>query len=249
LDSEPSALWQCLKGERIGEVRRLILTASGGPFFGWSEDRMAAISPEQALNHPTWRMGRKITVDSATLMNKGLEVIEARWLFDLPASRIDVVIHRQSIVHSLVEFVDGAILAQMSRPDMRLPIQYALTYPERLPARVEALDVLRMGQLTFEPPDLDRFPSLRLCHEAARLDGTVPAALNAANEVAVERFLEGRIGFLDIFSVNETVFSACQARRESRLPGVEEVLEVDRWARQETDQVIRRRNGRTLVQV
>ncbi len=249
LDSEPSALWQCMKGERIGEVRRLILTASGGPFFGWPSERMATISPEQALHHPTWRMGRKITVDSATLMNKGLEVIEARWLFDLPASRIDVVIHRQSIIHSLVEFVDGSVMAQMSQPDMRLPIQHALTYPERLPARVEPLDILHLGSLTFEPPDMDRFLCLRLCYEAAQRDGTAPAALNAANEVAVERFLDGRIGFLDILAVNERVLSASETKFESDLPTVEEVLEIDRWARREADQVIRRMNSRVTVQI
>jgi len=244
LDSEPSALWQCLKGERIHEVRRLILTASGGPFFGWSLDRLKDISPEQALNHPTWRMGQKITIDSATLMNKGLEVIEARWLFDLPASRIDVVVHRQSVVHSLVEFVDGSVMAQMSCPDMRLPIQHALTYPERLPTRVEPLNLLRLGQFTFEPPDTERFPCLWLCYEAARLEGTAPAVLNAANEVAVSQFLNGQIGFLDVAAVNEEVLSAHRVAPE---PGVEDVLEADQWARREAAQVIRRKNGRTTV--
>ncbi len=244
LDSEPSALWQCLKGERIHEVRRLILTASGGPFFGWSLDRLKDISPEQALNHPTWRMGQKITIDSATLMNKGLEVIEARWLFDLPASRIDVVVHRQSVVHSLVEFVDGSVMAQMSCPDMRLPIQHALTYPERLPTRVEPLNLLHLGQFTFEPPDTERFPCLWLCYEAARLEGTAPAVLNAANEVAVSQFLNGQIGFLDVAAVNEEVLSAHRVAPE---PGVEDVLEADQWARREAAQVIRRKNGRTTV--
>ncbi|OGG55897.1 MAG: 1-deoxy-D-xylulose-5-phosphate reductoisomerase [Candidatus Handelsmanbacteria bacterium RIFCSPLOWO2_12_FULL_64_10] len=246
LDSEPSALWQCLKGERIHEVRRLILTASGGPFFGWSLDRLRDISPEQALNHPTWRMGRKITIDSATLMNKGLEVIEARWLFDLPASRIDVVVHRQSIVHSLVEFVDGSVMAQMSCPDMRLPIQHALTYPERLPTRVEPLNLLRLSQFTFEPPDTEQFPCLWLCYEAARLEGTAPAVLNAANEIAVSQFLNGQIGFLDIAAVNEEVLSAHRVAPE---PDIEEVLEADRWARREAARVIRRKNGRTAVKV
>ena len=246
LDSEPSALWQCLKGERIHEVRRLILTASGGPFLGWSRDRMKDISPEQALNHPTWRMGQKITVDSATLMNKGLEVIEARWLFDLPASRIDVVIHRQSIIHSLVEFVDRSVMAQMSCPDMRLPIQHALTYPDRLPTRVEPLDLLRLGQFTFEPPDMERFPCLWLSYEAARLDGTAPAVLNAANEVAVNHFLNGQIGFLDIAAVNEEVLSAHRVTPE---PDIEEVLEADRWARQEAAQVAHRMNGRATAKV
>jgi 1-deoxy-D-xylulose-5-phosphate reductoisomerase len=246
LDSEPSALWQCLKGERIQEVRRLILTASGGPFLGWSKDRMKDISPKQALNHPTWRMGQKITVDSATLMNKGLEVIEARWLFDLPAARIDVVVHRQSIVHSLVEFVDGSVMAQMSCPDMRLPIQHALTYPDRLPTRVEPLDLLRLGQFTFEPPDTERFPCLWLCYEAARLEGTAPAVLNAANEVAVNRFLNGQIGFLDVAAVNEQVLSAHQGTPE---PDIEAVLEADRWARKEAERAIHRMNGRAIVQI
>jgi 1-deoxy-D-xylulose-5-phosphate reductoisomerase len=205
---------------------------------------MAAISPEQALDHPTWRMGRKITVDSATLMNKGLEVIEARWLFDLPVPRIEVVIHRQSIVHSLVEFVDGSIMAQMSRPDMRLPIQHALTYPDRVPTRVEPLDLLRLGRLTFEPPDMGRFPCLGLSYEAARLDGTAPAVLNAANEVAVDCFLDGRIGFLDIAAVDEEVLSAHRTGRGTEAPELEAVMEADRWAREEAGRAVVRRADR-----
>ena len=240
LDSEPSAFWQCLNGERIGQVRRLILTASGGPFYGWDEDRMSKISPEEALNHPTWEMGRKITIDSATMMNKGLEVLEAMWLFDLPPSRIDVVIHRQSIVHSLVEFVDGSTIAQMSNPDMRLPIQYALTHPDRLPTRVEPLDLVKLGKLTFDPPDLDLFPCLNLCYQAARLKGTAPAVLNAANEVAVNQFLDRRIGFLAIPEVIRDVLSAHHLIPH---PDLQTIVEADGWARKAADDVIRWKAG------
>ena len=198
------------------------------------------------MEHPTWKMGQKITVDSATLMNKGLEVIEAQWLFDLPASRIDVVIHRQSVVHSLVEFVDGSIIAQMSNPDMRLPIQYALTHPARLPSQVEPLDLLRLGQLTFEPPDTERFPCLSLCYEAAGLGGTAPAVLSAANEVAVAEFLNRRIGFLDIPRVGQEVVSAHDPISQ---PGIDEVLDADEWARREAGRVIDRLKTATVVPV
>ena len=244
LDSEPSAFWQCLNGERIGQVRRLILTASGGPFYGWDEDRMSKITPEEAMNHPTWEMGRKITIDSATMMNKGLEVLEAMWLFDLPPSRIDVVIHRQSVVHSLVEFVDGSTLAQMSNPDMRLPIQYALTHPDRLPTRVEPLDLVKLGKLTFDPPDLDLFPCLNLCYQAARLKGTAPAVLNAANEVAVNQFLDRRIGFLAIPEIIRDVLSAHHLIPH---PDLQTIVEADGWARETAGQVIRRMENRTAV--
>ena len=244
LDSEPSAFWQCLNGERIGQVRRLILTASGGPFYGWDEERMSKISPEEALNHPTWEMGRKITIDSATMMNKGLEVLEAMWLFDLPPSRIDVVIHRQSIVHSLVEFIDGSTMAQMSNPDMRLPIQYALTHPDRLPTRVEPLDLVKLGKLTFDPPDLDMFPCLNLCYQAARLKGTAPAVLNAANEVAVNQFLDRRIGFPAIPEVIRDVLSAHHLIPH---PDLQTIVEADGWARKAADEVIRRMENRTAV--
>jgi 1-deoxy-D-xylulose-5-phosphate reductoisomerase len=204
VDSEHSAVFQCLLGHRREEVRRLILTASGGALRDLSQAQLAAVTPRQALAHPTWDMGPKVTVDSATLMNKGLEVIEAQWLFGVPVDAIEVVMHRQSIVHSLVEFVDGATLAQLSQPDMRLPIQYALGFPQRVPIRRGALEMRDLSELTFGAVDLDRYPCLRLAYEAARRGGTAPAALNAADEVAVQAFLAGRIGFLDIARIIES---------------------------------------------
>ncbi|MFC2059167.1 1-deoxy-D-xylulose-5-phosphate reductoisomerase, partial [Chloroflexota bacterium] len=199
IDSEHSAIWQCLRGEQRGEVLRLLLTASGGPFRSSSHDEIAAVTPEKALDHPTWQMGTKVTIDSATLMNKGLEVIEARWLFDIPFSKIEVVIHPQSIVHSMVEYVDGSTKAQLSHPDMRLPIQYALSYPERWqgPFRREP-DFAKIRNLDFEAVDLDRFPCLRLAMEAGERGGTYPAVLSAADDVAVELFLSKSIGFTEI---------------------------------------------------
>ncbi len=202
VDSEPSAMWQCLRGERTQDVSRLILTASGGAFRGRARSELKQVTPEEALHHPTWSMGPKITIDSATLMNKGFEVIEASLLFDLSVDDVEVVLHRESIVHSLVEFVDGAILAHLGKTDMSLPIQYALTYPERKPASMGALDLVALGALHFEEPDLETFPGLELCYEAGRRGGTAPAVLNAADEVAVEGFLRGEIGFLDIHEVN-----------------------------------------------
>jgi 1-deoxy-D-xylulose-5-phosphate reductoisomerase len=207
VDSEHSALFQCLLGHQREHIRRIILTASGGALRGLSPEELSRVTPDQALAHPTWRMGPKVTVDSATLMNKGLEVIEAHWLFGVPVDRIEVILHHQSIVHSLVEFADGATIAQLSQPDMRLPIQYALSYPERLPARWGALELARTGELTFGAVDRNRYPCLRLAYEAARRGGTAPAALNAADEVAVEAFLAGRIGFMDIPRIIETVLS------------------------------------------
>ena len=202
VDSEPNAMWQCLRGESTGEVKRLFLTASGGAFRGWTRKQMTTVTPAQALEHPTWRMGSKITVDCATLMNKGFEVIEASLLFDVGIDQVKVVVHRESVVHSMVEFVDGAILAHLGKTDMSLPIQYALTYPERKPASMDALDLVALGALHFEEPDLETFPGLELCYEAGRRGGTAPAVLNAADEVAVEGFLRGEIGFLDIHEVN-----------------------------------------------
>jgi len=207
VDSEHSALFQCLLGHQREHVRRIILTASGGALRELSPEELSRVTPQQALAHPTWRMGPKVTVDSATLMNKGLEVIEAHWLFGVPVERIEVILHHQSIVHSLVEFTDGATIAQLSQPDMRLPIQYALSYPERLPARWGALELAQTGELTFCAIDVDRYPCLRLAYDAARRGGTAPAALNAADEVAVEAFLAGRIGFMDIPRIIETVLS------------------------------------------
>ena len=198
VDSEHNAIHQCLHGRPPGEVRRLVLTASGGPFRGWSAERLAGVRPADALEHPTWRMGRKITVDSATLMNKGLEVIEARWLFDAPADRIDVVVHPQSVVHSMVELCDGSVIAQMGVTDMRLPIQYAFSWPDRWDGRLRPLDLAACGRLEFASPDLDRFPCLGLAYRALRGGPALPVALNAANEVAVEAFLDGRLAFTAI---------------------------------------------------
>jgi 1-deoxy-D-xylulose-5-phosphate reductoisomerase len=229
VDSEHNAIHQCLHGRQPGEIRRLILTASGGPFRGWSEEALAAVDPDRALRHPTWQMGRKITVDSATLMNKGLEVIEARWLFDVPADRIDVVVHPQSIVHSMVELNDGSVIAQLGVTDMRLPIQYACSYPERWGASLPSLDLVRAGRLDFHEPDLERFPCLGLAYRALRAGGTLPVALNAANEVAVEAFLGGKLGFTDIARVIARTMDAHQVEDAQTLPVVRK---VDRWARE-----------------
>jgi 1-deoxy-D-xylulose-5-phosphate reductoisomerase len=201
LDSELCAIHQCLLGNRDRQVRRVILTASGGPFRRLPAAEFDTIRPEDALNHPTWDMGRKITVDSATLMNKGLEIIETRWYFDVPYERIEVVVHPQSLIHSMVEFVDHSVMAQISVPDMRLPIQYALTFPERMASCLPPYDPVRAGSLTFEEPDLARFPCLRLAREAGEAGGTAPAVLNAANEIAVEAFLAGEIPFPGIAEV------------------------------------------------
>lgn len=238
VDSEHSAIFQCLAGRDASEVARLILTASGGPFRTLDEGELANVRPEQALRHPTWSMGAKITVDSATLMNKALEVIEARWLFGVDPDRIDVVIHPQSIVHSMVELVDGSIIAQLGPPDMRLPIQYALTYPARGASRAKTLDVARLGALTFEPPDVRRFPALRLGYEAIRAGRTVPCVLSAANEEAVRFFLEGRIGFMDIPALVEDAMASCDPV-EPRT--IEDVLEADRWAREHVARRVTRR--------
>jgi 1-deoxy-D-xylulose-5-phosphate reductoisomerase len=235
VDSEHNALHQCLRGERVDEVKRLILTASGGPFRAASLDVMMAASVEQALAHPTWQMGSKITIDSATLMNKGLEVIEAGWLFGFSADRISVAVHPQSIVHSMVEMVDGSIIAQLGVTDMRLMIQYALTYPDRLATDLPALGLDRLARLEFFEPDLTRFPCLRLAYEAMREGGTMPASMSAANEVAVAAFLDGRIGFMDIPRV---IDSAMEAHRTAPCLSIEAVLEADRWARSYAESLI-----------
>lgn len=224
LDSEPNAIWQCLKGEQKVDLERVILTASGGPFFARTLSDMKDITPKEALNHPTWKMGAKITVDSATLMNKGFEVIEASWLFDLPIDRIDVVVHRQSVVHSLVEFVDGALLAHLGKTDMQLPIQYALTHPNRYRSPLGRFDLTEVGQLTFSQPDMVNFPCLDLCYSAGTMGGTAPAALNAANEVAVAAFLGGKIGFLDIHALNSDLLAAHQVQSAS---DIETIFQVD----------------------
>ena len=230
VDSEHSAIFQCLQGCRDrGQVERLILTASGGPFFGRTRDALAGVTRAHALRHPNWAMGAKITVDSATMMNKGLEVIEAMRLYAMPPERIQVVIHRQSIVHSLVEFVDGAVLAQLGTADMRLPIQYALTWPERTPGPAQALDLLACPPLTFQPPDLEAFPCLALALECAGRGGTATAVLNGANEAAVALFLEGRIGFLDIPRLVAQALDRVEAKADGC--GLDEIFEADRAAR------------------
>jgi 1-deoxy-D-xylulose-5-phosphate reductoisomerase len=228
IDSEHSALFQCLQGEDVSKVDKLLLTASGGPFRTKPMDELKRVTVEEALAHPTWRMGAKVTVDSATLMNKGLEIIEARWLFGVPAERIEVVIHPQSIIHSLVEFVDGSVKAQLSLPDMRLPIQYALLYPERHPCPIQRLDLTKIGSLTFEPPDEVRFPCLRLAKLAVQVGGTMPAVLNAADEIAVNAFLQRKIGFMDIPAIIEAVM---ERHRPIAEPDLNTVWEVDEWAR------------------
>lgn len=233
IDSEHSAIWQCLWGEDPRNVERIVLTASGGPFRDKPLHELARVTAEEALRHPNWQMGQKITVDSATLLNKGLECIEARWLFDVPLDRIDVLLHRESIVHSLVEFRDGSLKAQLGVPDMRLPIQCALTYPERLPGTsVPRLDLKRIGSLTFGVPDPRQYPCLGLALEAGRKGGTYPAVLAAADEVAVHNFLAGHIGFLDIA---HAIDDALNAHRGLAHPTLEEVLQADRWARAFTE--------------
>jgi len=227
IDSEHSAVWQCLQGEDSG-VSRLLLTASGGPFFGWPASRLRRVTAAQALNHPTWRMGRKVTVDSATLFNKGLEVIEAHWLFDLPYKKVEVIIHRQSIVHSMVEFKDGSIKAQLSIPDMHLPIQYALFYPQRMPnPEIKAMDFSRIHDLSFEPVNYRDYPCLKLALEAARLGGTYPAVLCAADETAVNLFLNNSLAFTEIATIIEKTL---HKHRPVANPGIEDILRSDRWA-------------------
>jgi len=228
VDSEHSAIFQALQGNHPENLRRILLTASGGPFFSLSSEELAHVTPEQALRHPNWTMGRKITIDSATLMNKGLEVIEAHWLFGVPVEQIAVHVHPESIIHSMVEYIDGSVIAQMGIPDMKIPIAYALAYPQRLPVDSPALDLFRLQRLTFFPPDTDRFPCLRLAFESCKAGGTMPAVLNAANEVAVSAFLERRIGFLDIARVIEGVMHKHQVIER---PDLDAVLEADGWAR------------------
>jgi 1-deoxy-D-xylulose-5-phosphate reductoisomerase len=234
VDSEHSAIWQCLEGE-TQKATQIILTASGGPFLHYSPAQLADVTVEQALSHPSWRMGRKVTIDSATLMNKGLEVIEAHWLFDMPFDNIKVLIHPQSIVHSMVEFSDGSIKAQLSYPDMRLPIQYALSYPERLAnPQLPKLDWENIKNLTFEPPGLDTFPCLKLAIEAGKMGGTYPAVLCAADEVAVELFLSQLINFIDIAGLVE---QALQEHQAISHPAVEEIMAADAWAREKVMQL------------
>ena len=248
IDSEHNAIFQCLPSDRVcGEaapgVRRILLTASGGPFRSTPHNELSGVTPEQACAHPTWRMGRKISVDSATMMNKGLEVIEARWLFGLPPDAIDVVIHPQSIVHSLVEYVDGSVLAQLGNPDMRTPIAQALAWPDRIASGVAPLDLAALGALDFAAPEAARFPCLGLAYDALRADGTAPAMLNAANEVAVAAFLEHRIRFTQIAAVCEETMSRLASRP---LTTLDEALDADREARALTRQLLELHQVHTL---
>ena len=231
VDSEHSAIFQCLDGKPSASVRKLILTASGGPFRNksdWPKEKFSEITVERALKHPSWVMGRKITIDSATLFNKGLEMIEARWLFDIEMARVAVVVHPQSVVHSMVEFVDGSLLAQLSTPDMCLPIQYALTYPDRAASDRVQTNFARLGKLEFEEPDVERFPAIELARKAGEIGGTLPAVLNAANEIAVEAFVNRKINFPQI---TETVRRTMDAHKAILHPTLEQILEADNWAR------------------
>jgi len=236
VDSEHNAIHQCLHGHDVLDVARLILTASGGPFRGRSASELERVTADEALRHPTWRMGRKITIDSATLMNKGLEVIEAHWLFGVRADQIDVVVHPQSVVHSMVEFVDGSVVAQLGVTDMRLPIQYAFSYPERWAAPLPRLDLVRAGQLQFDAPDAEAFPCLRLAYRALDAERSLPVVLNAANEIAVARFLDGRIAFPAIAQVIERTMTA---HRPVEVATLSSVRSVDAWAREHAREAAR----------
>jgi 1-deoxy-D-xylulose-5-phosphate reductoisomerase len=235
VDSEHNAIHQCLRGEKRSEVKRLILTASGGPFRTKSKSEIENATITEALNHPNWKMGDKITIDSATLMNKGLEVIEAHWLFDFSADEIDVIVHPQSVVHSLVEFVDGSVIAQLGVTDMKHAIQYALTFPHRKPSCLPSLDFTKNSNLTFEDADLDKFPCLALAYRALRSGGTLPAVLNAANEVSVQAFLDGKIKLSEIAKINESVMNSHQLQQVTTL---ETVLDADIQARKEAENLI-----------
>ncbi|MBS1979368.1 MAG: 1-deoxy-D-xylulose-5-phosphate reductoisomerase [Bacteroidetes bacterium] len=236
VDSEHSAIFQCLMGEFHNPVEKITLTASGGPFRGRKRDELAQVTKAQALKHPNWTMGAKVTIDSATLMNKGLEVIEAKWLFGLKPSQVEVIVHPQSIVHSLVHFADGSVKAQLGLPDMRLPIQFALTYPERLKNEFPRFDFTRYPSLTFEPPDTETFRNLALAFEALEQGGNKPCVLNAANEVAVAGFLEDQIGFLEISTVVEQCLAKSPYIKE---PSLEDYIETDRWARAKARELVK----------
>jgi len=229
VDSEHSAIWQCLVGESHQHVRRLVLTGSGGPFRTWPRERLADVTKAQALEHPNWNMGPKITIDSATMMNKGLEVIEARWLFDLQPDQVDILIHPQSIIHSMVEFVDSSVKAQLGVPDMKIPIQYALTYPDRKPSGWPRLDLVQVAELTFEPPDLEKFPCIGLAYEALQRGGSAPAVLNMANDLAVAAFLEDRIPFMEIPA---TLEKALADHPFVDHPDLAEIDQLQTWTRQ-----------------
>ena len=235
VDSEHSAIFQSLEGHRLQDVRRLILTASGGALWTVAKDELQHVTPERALKHPNWKMGSKITIDSATLMNKGLEVVEARWLFDIPETRIEVMVHRESIIHSLVEYEDRSMIAQLGLPDMRTPISYAMRYPERLPLDLPSLDLTEIGTLSFCKPDHDRFPCLNLGYESLRTGGTMPATMNAANEIAVDAFLNGGIRFTEIA---EVIRQTMDAHAPKPVATLEDALEADRWAREKAESLV-----------
>jgi 1-deoxy-D-xylulose-5-phosphate reductoisomerase len=242
VDSEHSAIFQCMEGHRKQEIKRIILTASGGPFRNLSIEKMRHVTVKDALQHPNWKMGKKITIDSASMMNKGLEVIEARWLFAMDLEKIHVHIHPQSIVHSMVEYIDGSVIAQLGIPDMKGPISYAFSYPERFKSEDESIDFIQAGNLEFIRPDIERFPCLKLAYEAAGKGGTMPCVLNASNEIAVEAFLAGRIGFMDIPVVIEKAMAAHDVGSAS---SIEMILEADRWAREKAIKIIRGFNKRS----
>ncbi len=244
VDSEHSAVFQCLHGRDMQEIRKIILTASGGSFLRKKISELDAVTPEEALRHPNWDMGRKITIDSATLMNKGLEVIEACWLFHLPPEKVEVVIHPQSIVHSMVEFVDGSIIAQMSVPDMKGPISYALSYPERFAGILPVLNLAEIRELTFEEPDLKKYPSLSLTYEAIRAGGTMPCVLNAANEVAVEAFLNRRISFTEIARV---VSETMAQHKVLKTDNINTVLNASNWAQARAEEIINSKNSKKEI--
>lgn len=236
VDSEHSAVFQCLSGQREQDIRKIILTASGGPFRTFSRAQLEQVTPADALKHPNWEMGRKVTIDSASMMNKGLEIIEAKWLFGLDIDRIDVLVHPQSVIHSMVEFIDGSIMAQLGIPDMRIPIAYALSFPSRMPNHGVSLDFMKATPLEFFQPDPDRFPCLKLATDAGRAGGTLPVVLNGANEAAVEAFLQGKIRFSQLpVVISEALSRHCWLSA----PGLEEILEADRWSRREADNIIK----------
>lgn len=243
VDSEHSAIWQCLKGEEPRNIVRIILTASGGPFRNLTANQLHSVGAKKALNHPTWDMGKKVTIDSATLINKGFEVIEAHHLFNLPLDKIEVVIHPESIVHSLVEFTDGSVLAQLSEPDMRLPIQYALTYPERKPSCVRQLRLTDIAKLTFQRPDYRRFPCLGYAYKAAKIGGTMPAILSAADEVVVEYFLARKLSFVDMSKI---ILKIMKKHVVITNPTLENIYEASEWARSEAENIIENRKKRNL---
>lgn len=236
IDSEHCAIFQCMVGHQEKDVHRIILTASGGPFLHYPIERLKDVSPQEALKHPRWEMGRKVTIDSATLMNKGLEIMEAYWLFDLSVEQIDVQIHPQSIVHSMVEYVDGSVLAQMGIPDMRIPISYALSYPDRLNLDVPSLDLLEVGELTFLPPDPIRFPALELANRAITMGETMPAVLNAANEIAVHAYLKGGVTFTEI---PKAIEATMEAHEIQEVQTVDDLLRADHWAREKAKEVLK----------